>query len=179
LGHILLRTSLVHSKTSRQHLCELHTCPAGIQVIVGLPDNAFKWSDKTFHIGPSSIEQDQSKIRSCDMCRGCKQLLQPMPKGDPSSWDWTIAELLLPVYRANFKAVTCAGAASSCCNQCQKVNWMFDITRTACDDGECFAVRSKCWSKIQLIVYRARPEQGLKLRHVQGLQAAAAANANR
>jgi hypothetical protein len=49
---------------------------------VGLPDNFFKWAGGTYHIGPSSIEQDQNKIRSCDMCRGCTQLLQPMPKGE-------------------------------------------------------------------------------------------------
>jgi hypothetical protein len=33
--------------------------PAGTQVIVGLPDNSFQWLGRTYHIGPSSIEQDQ------------------------------------------------------------------------------------------------------------------------
>jgi hypothetical protein len=54
---------------------------SGVEVILSMPDNSFKWQGATYHIGPASLQMDQRKIRHCKVCRGCRQQLKPMPKG--------------------------------------------------------------------------------------------------
>jgi hypothetical protein len=86
---------------------------------VGLPDNSFKFAGAKYHIGPSSIEQDQSKIRSCAICRGCKQLLQPMPKGERLPYSRHTAVVL--VVSVDYVATSSKIQSCDMCRGCKQL----------------------------------------------------------
>jgi hypothetical protein len=62
-------------------MCAAAGAVPGVQVVVDMPDRSFEWEGSTYHVGPASLLADQRKIRSCELCRGCRQALRPMPKG--------------------------------------------------------------------------------------------------